>query len=248
MKYEEREVLELVKKAQTGSLEILIKSAETLQELSRSMLKDTVQAFTLDLSQELFQIKKENTQIQRTLASLPKTELESFYYASGVFTGAYGTVVELYEHAVAHEAWRGRLNLLKKKHIKDILVYLYHNPYARQKHIAESVKIQPNYLSELLHLLLDAELVERTGKNKSTQYYLLRSGRQMVREQILPNEAEKLIIDVDYKEFEKKEQFLEGKVKEAKETAKLAEKGETLYGTTKWKFNSGFGFKTALHR
>lgn len=70
----------------------------------------------------------------------------------------------------------------------------------------------------------------------------------MVREQILPNETDKLIIDVDYKEFEKKEQFLEGKVKEAKEIAKLAEKGETLYGTTKWKFNSGCGFKTALHR
>ena len=245
MKNEEREILELVKKAPAGSVETLTSSARMLQELSRFMLKDTVQAFTSGMSQELLEIRRENRRLQRTLVSLPKTERESFYYEAGVFIGAYGTVVELQEASAVQEEWKCQLNLLNKKHVKDILLFLYQNPYSRQKHIAENVNIRPNYLSEILHLLLDAELVERTGKNKSTQYYLLRAGRNIVRTRVLQFEAEKPVIDVDYRELEEKDRFLEN---EGKEKAKLAEKGEELYGAAKWKLDIRFDYKTAGYR
>lgn len=129
--------MELVKKVPAGSVETLTGSARMLQELSRFMLKDTVQVFTSGMSQELLEIRRENRRLQRTLVSLPKTERESFYYEAGVFIGAYGTVVELQEAFAACEEQKCQLNLLNKKYVKDILLFLYQNPYSRQKHIAE---------------------------------------------------------------------------------------------------------------
>lgn len=75
------------------------------------------------------------------------------------------------------EEHRKKEDILGRKHVKNILAYLYENPYARQGQTAEAVGIKPNQLSELLNYLMDADYVNRYGKNKSTQYVLTREGQ-----------------------------------------------------------------------
>lgn len=182
-----REILELVKKAPAGSVETLTSSARMLQELSRFMLKDTVQAFTSGMSQELLEIRRENRRLQRTLVSLPKTERESFYYEAGVFVGVYAVLEELYNIIVYNEECNSQLNLFNKKYVKDVLLYLYYNPYSSQNDIAKNTKIEPNCLNDILLVFLNVKIANRYGKNKRAQYYLLRAGRKLAKDKITNN-------------------------------------------------------------
>ncbi|MCI8418722.1 MAG: winged helix-turn-helix transcriptional regulator [Lachnospiraceae bacterium] len=244
MRYEVGAILQLIKMVSEGSPEALEKGAQGLCEQSQSLLQDTIQAVMTGTANELSELKKENRKFRRLLASLPRTERDDFYYEAGIFNGVYGVVVGIHERILIQEEQSRHLGLLERKHVTKILRYLYENPHARQKCIAKDANIQANYLSEILNRLLQAGFVERVGKNKTTQYYLTKTGRQIVRSYVLEPESEESFIDVDFRELQEKGQFLE---KREKERTKISLGEEGIYANTKWKANFGGYFKTTFY-
>lgn len=244
MRYEEADIYQTVKMVSDGSLEVVHSETQALCERSQSLLQDAVQVMINGTAHELWEVRKKHLKLRKVLASLPRTEREDFYYEAGIFNGVYGVVVELYEKALIQEEQNQYLGLLERKHVKNILRYLYENPNARQKRIAEDANIQANYLSEILNRLLEAGFVERLGKNKTTQYCLTKRGRQVVRSHVLEPKREDTFIDVDFRELQEKGQFLEMR---EKETVKSSLGEEGFYGDAKWKTGFGGYFQTAFY-
>lgn len=183
-----------------------------------------LKAFNLSYRQDLVQaVRQENYErmenmlnmyhrLRKMLAALPKTEMDAVYYEAGAFCGTYRVFMDLEEVVLEQEKIRKHNSLLGRKHVADILDYLYDHPYARQKSIAEGVKVQANYLSEILNRLLDAGYVERYGKNKSTQYCLTRAGKKVCSVKCQNVEKTDIIVEVECWEIREKEDFLKNRL------------------------------------
>lgn len=96
--------------------------------------------------------------------------------------------------------------------MRDIFVYLYKNPDARQGKIAKDINVSPSHLSEILNLLMKMGYVERYGKNKGTRYCLTKAGRLYNRTSIMSEKTANDYIYVDYRGIEDKEKFLMGRL------------------------------------
>lgn len=183
-----------------------------------------LKAFNLSYRQDLVQaVRQENYErienmlntyhrLRKTLALLPRTEMDVIHYEAGAFCGTYRVFMDLEEVVLEKEKIRKQSSLLGRKHVTDILDYLYYNPYARQKSIAEGVNVQANYLSEIMNRLLDAGYVERYGKNKSTQYCLTRSGKKVCSVSCQKEEKTDIIVESEYREIQEKEDFLKNRL------------------------------------
>ena len=159
---------------------------EELRTLNQSYIQASVQAVCQEDTEELEDLLKHYRKLRKVIVSLPKTESEKFFLEAGAFAGAYRVFLDLQDTAMAEALNQEGKILLGRKHVKEHLMYLYQTPYARQKDIAAEIHVQPNYLSEILNRLLEAEYVVRYGKNKTTQYCLTRQGRQICRKHYLP--------------------------------------------------------------
>lgn len=206
-----------------------------LKESNQSFIQSAVQATFQEDGEELERILKQYRKLRRAIASVAKTDRESLYYEMGVFNGTYRVFLDVQEVMETQMYNRKQQEILKRKHVSDILQYLYQNPNARQKSIAEGVRVQANYLSEILNKLMQAGYVERYGKNKGTQYCLTKTGRQIYRAWIQKNESESICIEVEYQEIKEKrmkERFL--KMRSDEDMKKCLRKEEEC-GYAKWK-------------
>lgn len=183
--------------------------AEQLQSLNQSYIQSSVQAIRQEDHEELGNILKNYRRLRKVIASLSKAETENFFYQAGTFIGAYRVFLDFQEISMTQAYHQEQKSLLDGKHVKDILLYLYQNPYARHKNIAAENNIQPNYLSEILNKLLQAGYVERYGKNKATQYNLTGLGRQICRTNYALKRTESVIVETEYRELQDKERFLQ---------------------------------------
>lgn len=179
-----------------------------VQNLNQSYIQGAIQAIFLDGYDELEEILKTYRKFRKAIASLEKTEKENFYYQAGIFNGAYKVFHDVYEFRAIQAEKNGHEELLERKHVRDILTYLYENPYARQKSIADGIEIQRNYLGELLAKLREAGYVERYGKNKNTQYVLTQTGCRILGTGKNSARKQNVYIDAEYEEIMVKEEFL----------------------------------------
>lgn len=203
-----------------------------IQDLNQSYIQGALQAVFQDGYDELEEILKAYRKLRKTIASLEKAEMENFYYQAGIFNGAYRVFRDIHENRVIQTEKNSIKELLERKHVRDILTYLYENPYARQKSVAEGVAIQRNYLGELLAKLREAGYVERYGKNKSTQYVLTQAGCRVLGtgKNKIPKTG--TYIDAEYEEIIVKEEFLSERLDTS--SLNFLEKED---GYAKWKEN-----------
>lgn len=183
---------------------------------NQTYIRSTVQAVEEQDYATVDQIVKECKRAQKQIAHLQKNMNEMLYYELGIFNGFYEIVESLKEIKEKKEEHRKKEDILGRKHIKNILTYLYENPYARQGQTAEAVGIKPNQLSELLNYLMDADYVNRYGKNKSTQYVLTWEGQQLCRDKIKVRKNETILEyhyeaelkENDYEKWKNKEHYI----------------------------------------
>lgn len=183
--------------------------ATELRSFNQSYVQAAVQAVCQENHGELERILKDCRKLRKAIASLPRTEQESFYYEAGIFIGTYRVFLDMQDAAAVKTYNQAQKRLLERKHVRELLDYLYQNPYACQKNIAAGIQVQPNYLSEILNNLLQAGYVERYGKHKGTQYCLTKLGRQICREQLREKKTVSVFVEAEYREIQDKEKFLE---------------------------------------
>lgn len=211
---------------------------QEMQNLQQAYIQSGIQAVYQDAPDHLHEILKSHRKLRKAIAGLKKSETEAFLYECGIFNGAYKIFEELRQLYLEQEKKRDLQQLLDRKHVYEILDYLFQNPNARQGKIAEDVGIAPNYLSEILKSLLSADYIQRYGQHKGTRYCLTKAGRQVYRTHTLQkkknNNTPIWINDfiIDEKEFELKEKFLKEKACETIESS--AKKGD---GNAKWGFD-----------
>ncbi|RKI39069.1 ArsR family transcriptional regulator [bacterium D16-51] len=210
--------------------------------LNQVYIQDAVQAVYQDNLEELSDMMKSYRKMRKVIAGLPNLENEKFFYECGIFNGAYKILEELNGIYKEQEDCQKLSGLLERKHVQDILLFLYKNPNARQGKIAKDINISPSYLSEILNLLMKTGYVQRYGKNKGTRYCLTKAGRVYSRAADISKKTVNNYIDVDYKECETKEKFLMERINN---NNKDNLKKEDEYA--KWKQNFRFDSKIMVY-
>ncbi|MCI8592313.1 MAG: hypothetical protein HFI88_08225 [Lachnospiraceae bacterium] len=222
----EVECIQILKEASEGQLNE--KACGKLRALNRACVQSGLQMVRQKDIDNLDSMLKGYRRLRRTMAGLPKEEREEMFYECGIFNGMYKVFEEINIFFVDQERHRNTQKVLGRKHVPEILDYLYLNPNARQRSVAQGVDIAPNYLSELLNLLLDTGFIERYGKNKDTCYCLTKKGRidyatrRMSRKRTVH-------IEIELREIREKERFFQTRFKDSEI------KREISYG--KWKDN-----------
>lgn len=229
---------------------------QQMQAWNQSYIQSALQAVSQNTQEDLGEMLKRCRKMRKTIAGIPKTKNEVFVYECGIFNGTYKILEEINRIYMNQKDYRASLDLLERKHVCDILDYLYKNPNARHNSIAENTDIKPNYLSQLLQLLKKAGFVEREGKHKSTKYYLTRIGRQTYRAYTAERVKTEDYIDImeGFKEIPYEKDYEKITDKRCFEKERFSEsdknglKGEERYGYTKWKENFRINSAIAVKR
>lgn len=123
--------------------------------------------------------------IERTMEKELSSDQERRFFSMGEFCGIYRFVKQLLEPLEEKVDFEKKMNyLFKKKHIPDILNYIYANSEAQHKELVSIACVGANYTSELLNELIDAECIKKTQIGKYTFYELTMNGRRFVKKQI----------------------------------------------------------------
>ena len=210
-----RKELLLVQRLKTFSNENFEMEACTqdIHLLNQAYIQDAIQAVYQGKREDLDDMLKSYRKLRKVIAVLPDLGNEVFFYECGIFNGAYKVLEELNQIYMEREKQQKFSQLLDRKHVRDIFMYLYKNPDARQGKIAKDINVSPSHLSEILNLMMKLGYVERYGKNKETRYCLTKTGRLYSRNSIVTETTGNDYIDIDYREIEDKEKFLMGRIK-----------------------------------
>lgn len=187
-----------------------------MQMFSQAYIQGGVQAFSQNAYEDMNEMLKSYRRLRKEIAGLSKTMQESVIYECGIFIGAYKIFEEINRINAKLEEQHNMQKVLERKHVLDIVKYLYENPDARQRSIAETIYISPSYLSEILNLLMQAGYVVRYGKNKNTRYCLTKTGRLIYKNRFMQKERQSAYIDTDYKEIISKDHFIRERIEEDK--------------------------------
>lgn len=199
---------------------------QEIQDMNQSYIHDAVRVIEKNEQENLGDLLKSHRKLRKTMAGLARTQQESLFYECGIFIGAYKLLEEIHGVYLLQEEQQKSKRLLERRYVREILDYLYQNPDARQGKIAEDVKIRPNYLSEILNLLLTAGYVQRYGKNKATRYRLTKAGRSNCSQHKAHMEEVQEYVEAEYRDVFEKEQFLEER---AGECVRMGFKEEAVY-------------------
>lgn len=208
--------------------------AYEMRMLNQSYIQGAMQAVCHEEQEELGEILKNYRKLRKTIGSLERTDRESFDYECGIFAGTYKIFVEIEELCEKRRVQRDFEELLQRKHVTDVINYLYKNMNAKQGDIAENVQVSPSHLSDILNRLMEAGYVERYGRSKGTRYNLTKAGRETCRQLKKKKKTVEVCIEAGFRIVSDKERFL-------KEISVENEKGilkkEDKYA--KWKKNFG---------
>lgn len=217
-------------------------SCRELRALNQACIQSGLQMVRQKDMDNLDTMLRGYRRLRRTMAGLPKGEREGVYYECGIFNGMYKVFEEINVFFADQERYREVQNILEKKHVPDVLDYLYKHPNSRQGNIARGINIMPNHLSELLNRLLRTGHIERYGKHKDTRYCLTRKGRMDYRSKIQQKKGA-VYIEIEYTEIRDKERFFQTRIKEHE--ISVLKKGNN-YG--KWKSDFRNGTKITIYR
>lgn len=98
-------------------------------------------------------------------------------YDLGCFDGVYTTLIEFINKIITlKDKQEVDENILSRKYVMDILLFVYKNPLSRHKTISEKIGVKPNYLNELMNLLIKKSLVNKYQSGKYSIYSLTDKG------------------------------------------------------------------------
>lgn len=203
----EQKMRQVLQEVSRGSLDLKT-GAQEMQAFSQAYIQGGMQVLSQNTQEDLDKLLKNYRKLRRDIAGLVKSDKEMIIYGCGIFIGAFKILEEISRMNRKQAERSDRQNLLNRKHVSAILLYLYQNPDARQNKIAESIQVSPSYLSEILNLLMQGDYVMRYGKNKNTRYCLTKAGRAAYRSRFAKKEEEENYIDTDYREILEKDHFI----------------------------------------
>lgn len=115
-------------------------------------------------------------------------------YNLGKYDGVYSTMAEVIEKTVSQNQIDEIYNHIKtKKHLINIILYVYENPLVNHKKICDAIGVKPNYLSELMISLNKYGLINKYSFSKYTNYSLTEKGKKVYEF----NKKNTVIIDYD---------------------------------------------------
>ncbi len=222
-------LIQKVREASAGTVNVL-DCAQELQSLSQAYVQSILQAMRQNQQEESCAMLKSHRRLRKAIANLEKTEKEILVYECGIFAGVYRVLEETNRAGREQEAHRKALAPLERKHVDEVLNYLYQNPDARHGRMAVEVGISGSYLTEILNLLLTTGYVSRYGERKNRRYILTKAGRQArgTRTEILKKREE--LIDIEFTEVKDKDKYMRERFRETK---RHGESEEEEYA--KWK-------------
>lgn len=194
----------------------MLQYVQEIRELNQAYIQSAMQVVSRNMQGDLSRILKDYRKLRKAISGMKRSGRGMLDYECGVFAGAYRVLLEMEGLYLIKEEQRNMKKLLERRHVADILRYLYQNPDAKQISIARGVQVRANHLSEILNSLLDAGYVERYGEHKNTRYCLTKSGRQIYTQKITSWRREDDYVEADYREAWDKEELYERKLDEYK--------------------------------
>lgn len=202
----EMTLVQKLEEVSKGTVDVL-SCIQEVQSLNQTYVQSIVQAMQQYQQSDVSEMLKSHRKLRKAIAYMEKTQTQMLVYECGTFAGVYRVMEETNRIKLDQEEQRELLAPLERKHVNDVLNYLYENPEARQGKMAEKIGISPSHMSEILNLLLKTGYVKRYGEHKNTRYYLSRAGKQAYMAQSVEDEPEEWL-DIDYKEIINKENFI----------------------------------------
>ena len=168
--YQLSSVVHAIKEKDTNEYE---EQLVTLREINKKNTINFVEAIlsdkTTELSEQLIILKRLSSFISSSFEDIN----EQLLLQLGEFQGITLLVRELvYTKDEKKSETELMQKHLHKKHIKEILEYLYLHPSAGHKELAEAVSVKANHLSELLKDLIEDDIVRKTSQSKYSFYSL----------------------------------------------------------------------------
>lgn len=102
-------------------------------------------------------------------------------YYMGMFSGIYNEMKLLVPECMNKDNFESMMDdLYARRHVSDILQFIFSNPNSQHKDIMKAVHISSSYVSELLRELVEIRCLKKTGSGKFRFYELTMDGKRYV--------------------------------------------------------------------
>lgn len=218
----------------------LVNDSEYVIEDRISELAQAVEEFSTDCSLAILHDKQDDLisalnmarRIQYNIKKNVSGDREEFVYLMGVFSGIFKEVNLLLLPLERKNTFLEIMTCLyQKKHIPEILKFLYANPDARHKDIASAINVNTNQASELLNELVQARCITNTKIGKSSLYALTTDGVRFLKRQLERSQTEPLYQDIE----DKVQEYL------SESSKYIREKSEGIMGIYECSIRTGKG-------
>lgn len=123
--------------------------------------------------------RRSRNKVKKTLRNKNNQSLLMIYNL-GKYDGVYSTMAEMIEKTVSQNQLDEIYNqLIAKKHLINIIIYVYENPLVHHKNICDAIGVKANYLSELMTTLNKYGLINKYSFSKYTNYSLTEKGKKI---------------------------------------------------------------------
>lgn len=169
-RYQLSVVLRSLKEKNTTEYE---KYISTLRELNKENTSEIVEAILSDKTRDLLAQLKLLHRFSNLISKTIENPSDQLLLQLGELQGISLLAQEL---IFTKDEKKNETEIMQKhlanKYTKKILKYLYLHPSAGHKELAEAISVKVNYLSELLKVLIDDDIVRKTRQSKYSFYSL----------------------------------------------------------------------------
>lgn len=144
-----------------------------------------------------FQLSRRVNIFAKKIKKIAMQHQDHYLYMMGFFNGTYSAFRNTLSHQNENAVFTVAMSqLIVRKHVKEILEYLYDNENTQNKRLCSVLNLRPNLLCKKLDPLIRAGCVVRYSAGKYAFYSLSDQGKRYVKN--ILGYKKKTVIDTEY--------------------------------------------------
>lgn len=144
-----------------------------------------------------FQLSRRVNIFAKKIKKIAMRHQDHYLYMMGFFNGTYSAFRNTLSHQNENAVFTVAMSqLIVRKHVKEILEYLYDNENTQNKRLCSVLNLRPNLLCKKLDPLIRAGCVVRYSAGKYAFYSLSDQGKRYVKN--ILGYKKKTVIDTEY--------------------------------------------------